>query len=105
MKTAPLLPALALCAFSVTASAGLRPVGIDEARLLRSMEDPALESLRAGIVAAPRPVGPGERTALRAAQVRSPDLAALRAGRLEISDKEFKVIAIVLAVILILVII
>lgn len=72
---------------------------------LRAVEDAGLLDLRAGAVACPTPIRENERLALRAAEACSGGLDALRAGAIDISDHDYKLIAIVLGIVLILVII
>lgn len=81
------------------------PTSRNEAKLLRSLEDLSLLSLRAGIVPARAVIGDEERGALRAAQARSPDLGSMRGGVIDLSDHDIKLIVIALAIVLILIII
>jgi hypothetical protein len=103
---------LTLLALSLVAASGVargeaacakgRRISPVEANRLRSMEESSLVDLRAGAVTPPVAIRGGERTVLREAQRRSPDLERMKAGNIEISDQEFKVIVIVLGVLLVL---
>jgi hypothetical protein len=64
-----------------------------QAAALHASFDPSLGSLRAGRVDAPHSLDAAARSELRAAQQRNSSLAALRAG-FEVSDNEWKWLAI-----------
>ena len=70
---------------------------------LRGYNDPSLESMRAGHVAASAPLSADERAELAAAQRDSSSLADLRAG--ELTEKEWTWIAIGAAVLLLILLI
>jgi hypothetical protein len=92
-----------LCASIVALSLLALPAAAAPAgRLVRHVSDPALESLRAGKVAAPLAVAADERAVLSAADAAAADLASLRAG--ELTEHEWTMILIGAAVVLILVI-
>lgn len=75
-----------------------------ESQGLRALDDPTLGDLRAGAVAAAVPLRDSERTALAAAEARSPDLGALRAGDVTLTDHDLMVIAIVIGVVILILI-
>jgi hypothetical protein len=106
-RHALLAAAIALIAapsFAMVRLPGLAPGPTSKERL-RAVEDAGHLDLRAGAVACPTPIRECERLALRAAEARSEGLDALRAGAIDISDHDYKLIAIVLGIVLILVII
>ena len=72
---------------------------------LRALEDPSLQTQRAGAVPARASIGSAERAGLRAAEARNAGLEKLRAGDLHLSDHDLTIIGIVVAVVLILIII
>ena len=82
-------PALAL----LPAATHAQQLPRTQAAALHASFDPSLGALRAGRVAAPRSLDAGARAELRAAQQSSSSLAALRAG-FEVSDNEWKWLAI-----------
>lgn len=75
-----------------------------ESQGLRALEDPTLGDLRAGAVAAAAPLQDSERTALAAAEARSADLGALRAGDVTLTDHDLMIIAIVVGVVILILI-
>jgi hypothetical protein len=75
-----------------------------ESAALHARFDPSLAGLRAGRAAPPTELAAHERAALAAAQRHSPALAEMRGG-FEISDDEFKWLAIGAGIVLILVLI
>lgn len=75
-----------------------------ESQGLRALEDPGLGDLRAGAVAAAAPLQGAERTVLAAAEARSPELGALRAGDVTLTDHDLMIIAIVIGVIILILI-
>ena len=79
--------------------------GIDRGGLseLRAFGDARLEAMRGGARAATPVFDDGEREMLRQAQAQRPELAAMRGGDLDLSDRDIKVILITAAVVLILV--
>jgi hypothetical protein len=95
-------PAAALLPAVIPARASL--LAPAESAALHARFDPSLAGLRAGRVAAPTELAAQERAALAAAQQRSPALAALRGG-FEMTDNEWKWLAIGAAIVLILVLI
>ena len=74
-----------------------------ETKALRSYEDPALGELRAGAFARKVELPTSERTALVRAESKSSDLGEMRAGSLDLSDRDLTIIAIVVGIVLILV--
>jgi hypothetical protein len=95
-------PAAALVPDSLPARAGM--LAPAESAALHARFDPSLAGLRAGRVAGPTQLAAHELAALAAAQQHSPALAELRGG-FEISDNEFKWLAIGAGIVLILVLI
>ena len=75
----------------------------DDRSALRALEDPTLGELRAGALVRGVELPASERGSLQRAESRSPDLGALRAGSVELSDRDLTIIAIVVGVVLILV--
>jgi hypothetical protein len=112
MTTRILSSLIVLGMLAVPAWAGARTapkripvVPASESASLRAVEQPTLGALRGGLVAKAAPIQGVERSALVAAQSSSPDLAALRAGDVTLTDHDLTIIAIVVGVILIIVII
>lgn len=97
---------LAVPAWAGTRTAPKRTpmLAASEAAGLRAIEAPTLGALRGGVVARTAPVQDAERAALVAAQASSPDLAALRAGDVTLTDHDLTIIAIVVGVVLLIVI-
>jgi hypothetical protein len=75
-----------------------------ESQSLLALEDRTLGELRAGAVAAAAPLQESERTALATAEARSPDLGALRAGDVTLTDHDLMVIGIVIGVVILILI-
>jgi hypothetical protein len=87
-----------------TAPKRIGAIAKSEAASLRAIEQPTLGALRGGLVAKTAPVHDAERGALITAQASSPDLAALRAGDVTLTDHDLTIIAIVAGVLLIILI-
>jgi len=96
---------LALLAAPGLASTVTTGTSAGERNALRSLEDPALQTQRAGAVALRAELGAAERDQLRSAEATSAELADMRAGDVTLTDRDVTLIAIVAAVILIIVII
>ncbi len=112
MKTRILSSLIVLGVLAVPAWAGTRTapkrigaIAPAESTSLRALEEPTLGALRGGLVAKSAPVQGVERAALVAAETRSPDLGALRAGDVTLSDHDLTLIAIVVGVIVVILII
>ena len=95
---------LACVALAVAASAPATALSPTDATALHASFDPSLGSLRAGRVEVPVAFAAHERSALAAAETRSPELAALRAG-FEPTNDEWKWLAIGGAIVLLIVLI
>lgn len=103
-RTAIVGMALTLLAAPALASTGSFGTSGDRSAL-RSLEDPSLETQRAGAVALRAPLEEASRNHLRSAEAASRELAEMRAGDLHLSDHDLTIIAIVAAVVLLIVII
>jgi hypothetical protein len=95
-------PAAALLPAVIPARAGL--LAPTESTALHARFDPSLAGLRAGRVAGPTTLVAQERAALATAQQHSPALSAMRGG-FEMSDNEWKWLAIGAAIVLVLILI
>jgi len=112
MKTRTALVVTALALLAAPGFAAVRPLA-DSGPMnapggksaLRALEDPSLQTRRAGAVEARASMSAAERDSLRAAEAASPGLAALRAGDLNLSDRDLTLIAIGVGIVLILIII
>lgn len=112
MKARTALVGTALTLLAAPGLATVRPLADlgsmnlgNERGALRALEDPFLQSQRAGAVVTRASVGEAERAELRTAEAASTELAAMRAGDLDLSDRDITLIAIVVGVLLILIII
>jgi hypothetical protein len=75
-----------------------------ERAALRAAQDPHLAQLRAGASAEVHPLSADQRAALERAKARAEGLSALRAGDLQLSDRDIGIVAaVVLATVLIIV--
>jgi len=106
MKSRTALVGLALTLLAAPGWAVCRPLAdTGERGALRALEDPALTSLRAGAVTLRPSIAETERSALRSAEAASTELAALRGGDVNLTDRDLTLIAIGVAVVLLIVII
>jgi hypothetical protein len=104
-RTAIVGLALTLLAAPGVASTVTTGIPGGERSALRSLEDPALHTQRAGAVALRSAIGAEERDQLRSAEAASTQLADMRAGEVTLTDRDITLIAIVAAVILIIIIV
>jgi hypothetical protein len=109
MKTKILSSLIVLGMLAVPAWAGTKTapkrtptLAPNEAASLHAIEEPTLGALRGGLVAKTAPIRGEERAALVAAQACSPDLAALRAGDVTLTDHDLTIIAIVVGVVILI---
>jgi len=72
---------------------------------MRAFDRSDLADLRAGVVPATSRLSPSERAELRVAEAQNPELHALRAGDLHLTDRDLMVIGIVLGVVIIILLI
>ena len=103
-RTALVVTALTLLAAPGLANSGpaIAPHG---KAALRALEDPSLQTQRAGAAPVRASIGSAERESLRAAEAASTSLEKLRAGDLHLSDHDLTLIAIVVGVVIVLLII
>lgn len=103
-RTALVVSALALFASPALADSGSTNLGNGKSAL-RALEDPTLQTQRAGAVKARTSIGASERDSLRTVEAASTELAAMRAGDLNLSDRDITLIAIVVGIVLLIVIV
>lgn len=105
LSTCTKLAALALVAPAVSllpSASHAHALSRTQAKALHASFDPSLGTLRAGRVDAPHALGASTRAGLASAQQASQPLAALRAG-FEMSDNEWKWLAIGAGVVLLII--
>ena len=81
---------------------GAAPLGAEESAALEAAGAPGLEGLRAAAFGTDSRLTGAERVVLRDVALRNPDLESLRAGELNLSDREVKIILITAACVVVL---
>ena len=104
-RAVPFLLALALPAAAQQSSGDARPaspLGAEESAALERAEQPGLDGLRAAAFAPDGRLEGTERVVLRDLAQRNPELESLRAGELNLSDREVKIILITAAIVVVI---
>jgi hypothetical protein len=99
----PVLLTLALPVAAQESGGGeAQPLGAEESAALQAAECSGLDDLRAAAYAPDSRLELTERVVLRDLAQRNPDLESLRAGELDLTDREVKIILITAGIVIVL---